>query len=112
MYDIRDALDQSGEELSPASISAILMEQGLARLPRRRDRRTVSNHWTQSCGRGRRRKARRVRAQSSRTKVGGLFLFLPYLAKITLKLDIRDDAKFSRHEDRCKKHMRFAHCWR
>ena len=37
VYDIRDALDQSGEKLSPASISTILKEEGFARLPRRRD---------------------------------------------------------------------------
>ena len=48
--DIRDALDQSGEKLSPASISTILKEEGFV----------VSE--TQCCGRGRRRKARPVRA--------------------------------------------------
>jgi len=37
IYDIRDALREEGQRLSPAAISVVLKEEGFARLPRRRD---------------------------------------------------------------------------
>ena len=37
IYDISRALDKDGHKISPVSVSAILKEEGFARLPRRRD---------------------------------------------------------------------------
>ena len=90
--DIRDALDQSGEKLSPASISTILKEEGFARLPRRRDDErpaTTRPNAADVADAGKLDLSERT----FRTKVGGLFLFLPYLAKIPLDKMLAD-AKF------------------
>ena len=92
VYDIRDALDQSGEKLSPASISTILKEEGFARLPRRRDDErpaTTRPNAADVADAGKLDLSERT----FRTKVGGLFLFLPYLAKIPLDKMLAD-AKF------------------
>ena len=92
VYDIRDALDQSGEKLSPASISTILTEEGFARLPRRRDDErpaTTRPNAADVADAGKLDLSERT----FRTKVGGLFLFLPYLAKIPLDKMLAD-AKF------------------
>ena len=81
MYDIREALEQSGHSLSSATVAIILQQEGFARLPRRADderphrlRPTAADvadvrqldlqprHW--------------------RTQFGGLFLFVPLLARI------------------------------
>ena len=83
VYDIRDALDQSGEKLSPASISTILKEEGFARLPRRRDDErpaTTRPNAADVADAGKLDLSERT----FRTKVGGLFLFLPYLAKLEM----------------------------
>jgi hypothetical protein len=83
MYDIRDALEQSGHKLSPAAIAVILKQEGFVRLPRRAEEE-------------RPRRARPTAADVAdvrqlnlaprhfRTKFGGLFLFLPFLARIPL----------------------------
>ena len=92
VYDIRDALDQSGEKLSPASISTILKEEGFARLPRWRDDErpaTTRPNAADVADAGKLDLSERT----FRTKVGGLFLFLPYLAKIPLDKMLAD-AKF------------------
>ncbi|MBI5445738.1 MAG: hypothetical protein HY900_31545 [Deltaproteobacteria bacterium] len=81
VYDISRALDHEGRAISPAAVSMILKEEGFARLPRRRederpaavrpevapvaDVRTLD-----------------LSPRGFRTKFGGLFLFLPYLAKL------------------------------
>ena len=83
VYDIHDALKQSEEKLSVASIATILKEEGFARLPRRRDDERPGATRPDAA------EVADVRAfdlseRSFRTKVGGLFLFLPYLAKIPL----------------------------
>ena len=81
IYDISTVIGAEGYEMSPASVSLILKEEGFARLPRRRDderlpgtRPTVAD-------------VADVRnldltPRHFRTKFGGLFLFLPYLASI------------------------------
>jgi hypothetical protein len=84
IYDISAALAREGRVRSPASVAIILNEEGFARLPRRRDD-------ERPCG---------VRPQAQdvadvrrldldprhfRTKFGGLFLFVPYLAAIPLE---------------------------
>ena len=81
VYDIRDALEQSGQKLSPASISTILKEEGFARLPRRGDdeRRATTRPDAADVADVRELD---LSERTFRTKVGGLFLFLPYLARI------------------------------
>jgi hypothetical protein len=81
IYDISKAIGSEGHPLSPAMVSIILKESGFARLPRRRDeerppgiRPTVAPVAdVRQFDLGPRR---------FRTKFGGLFLFLPYLAEI------------------------------
>lgn len=81
IYDISKALNTEGCKMSPVGISIILKEEGFARLPRRRDeerppgpRPTVAEVAD----------ARNLdlTPRHFRTKFGGLFLFLPYLASI------------------------------
>jgi hypothetical protein len=81
VYDISRTLDHEGRTISPAAVSLILKEEGFARLPRRRDEERPVG----------------VRAEAApvadvrtldlsprrfRTKFGGLFLFLPFLAEL------------------------------
>ena len=81
VYDISRTLDHEGRTISPAAVSLILKEEGFARLPRRRDDERPAG----------------VRAEAApvadvrtldlsprrfRTKFGGLFLFLPFLAEL------------------------------
>jgi transposase len=81
IYDISQILDNEGHKMSPVSISLILKEQGFTRLPRRRDEeRPPGPHPTVV-------EVADVRKfdltpRQFRTKFGGLFLFLPYLASI------------------------------
>ncbi|MDA0812696.1 MAG: transposase [Verrucomicrobia bacterium] len=92
VYDIRDALVQSGEKLSAASISTILKEEGFARLPRRRDDERPATTRPDAADVADAR-ALDLSERTFRTKVGGLFLFLPYLARIPLE-SMLAEAKF------------------
>jgi transposase len=79
IYDISDALKAEGHELSPVSISLVLKEEGFARLPRRRDEERPAAVRPEGA------RVADVRQldlspRSFRTRFGGLFLFLPYLA--------------------------------
>jgi hypothetical protein len=81
IYDISDALRNEGRERSPASVASILREEGFARLPRRRDDERPA------AVRPRAAEVADVRQldlspRQFRTKFGGLFLFVPYLAAI------------------------------
>lgn len=81
IYDISSVLSKEGHTLSPVSVSLILKEAGFVRLPRRGDE-------ERPCG------TRPVTADTAdvnqldlsprrfRTRFGGLFFFLPYLASI------------------------------
>jgi len=83
IYDIHRILQTKGSVLSPVSISLILKEEGFARLPRRADEERPSTirptaaavadvrqlDWT---------------PRTFRTRFGGLFLFLPFLAAVPL----------------------------
>ncbi len=81
IYDISKVLKKQGHQMSPVNISLILKEEGFARLPRRRDEeRPPGPHPTKA-------EVADVRQldltpRHFRTKFGGLFLFLPYLAAI------------------------------
>lgn len=83
VYDIEAALVEAGERLSPASISTILKEEGFARLPRRRDEERPSTTRPDAAQAADARQLD-LSERTFRTKVGGLFLFLPYLARIPL----------------------------
>jgi len=83
VYDIRSALKDSGEKMSVAAIATILKEEGFARLPRRADEERPARTRPEAAsvadvG------GLDLSDRSFRTKVGGLFLFLPYLARIPL----------------------------
>lgn len=83
IYDISRALRTTGQKLSPVAVSMILKEEGFARLPRRAEEERPA---------GRRPTAAQVAnvaeldlsPRSFRTRFGGLFLFVPYLASIPL----------------------------
>jgi len=81
IYDIHRVLQTKGKELSPVSVSKILKEEGFARLPRRADderpdglQPTVAD--VADVGR------LDLAPQTLRTKFGGLYLFLPFLAAV------------------------------
>jgi hypothetical protein len=81
VYDISDVLKSKNQELSPVSVSKILKEEGFARLPRRKD-----NERPQTVGPTVADVADvrqlDLSPQRFRTKFGGLFLFLPFIASI------------------------------
>ena len=84
IYDISRALAQSGHTLSPPAVGMILKQEGFARLPRRRDEErppstrpdvaAVADVGQLDLG-----------PRQFRTKFGGLFLFVPYLAELPLE---------------------------
>lgn len=92
IYDIRDILREEGHSLCTSTISTLLKEEGFSKLPRRGDdERTDAPRPVPA-------DAARVqlldlKPRVLRTKFGGLFLFLPLLAKIPLD-DILQKADF------------------
>jgi hypothetical protein len=92
IYDISRALAEAGSAVSAASISLMLKAEGFARLPRRRDEERPEHPRPEAAA------AADVRAldlspRSVRTRFGGLFLFLPWLARISLE-DLLAQARF------------------
>lgn len=88
VYDICRALEEKKQRLSPPAISQILKEQGFARLPKRRDEdrpSTLRPHAAAVADIGQ----LNLSPRQFRTKFGGLFLFLPYLARIPLDSILR-----------------------
>lgn len=81
IYDISDALKMEGHDLSPVSVSLILKEEGFARLPRRRDEERPATIRPEVATVADVRELD-LSPRSFRTKFGGLFLFLRYLAAI------------------------------
>jgi transposase len=81
IYDISQALDEAGSPLSPAAISLILKEEGFTRLPRRRDEERPPGTRPDVAPVADVRQLD-LSARQFRTRFGGLFLFLPYLAQI------------------------------
>lgn len=81
IYDISRALGTQGDKRSPAAVALILKDEGFDRLPRRRDdERPEHPHATPA-------KVADVRSldlspREFRTRYGGLFLFMPVLARI------------------------------
>jgi hypothetical protein len=92
VYDISRVLKTKGHVRSPVSVSNILREEGFARLPRRRDdeRPPVTGPTKADVADVRQLD---LSPQSFRTKFGGLFLFLPFIASIPFD-DIVQQAGF------------------
>jgi hypothetical protein len=92
VYDISRVLKTKGHVLSPVSVSNILKEEGFARLPRRRDdeRPPVTGPTRAEVADVRQLD---LSPQSFRTKFGGLFLFIPFIASIPFD-DIIEQAGF------------------
>ena len=81
IYDITEALETAGERLSPASVSLILKAEGFARLPRRRDEERPDTARPSAAEVADVRRLD-LSPRRLRTRFGGLFLFVPYLARI------------------------------
>lgn len=81
IYDISRALAQEGNKLSPAAISLIVKEEGFARLPRRRDEERPQGIHPKAAPVSDVRQLD-LASRKFRTRFGGLFLFLPYLAQV------------------------------
>ena len=79
VYDISRALDKEGHPLSPVSVSTLLREEGFARLPRRRDEERPPRVPRTKAAVADVRELD-LTPRDFRTKFGGLFLFVPYLA--------------------------------
>ena len=92
IYDIRDLLREDGHALGTSTIAALLKAEGFSKLPRRGDDERMD------VPRPRPADAAKVqllnlKPRMLRTKFGGLFLFLPLLAKIPLE-DLLHKADF------------------
>ena len=88
VYDISEALKKEGNRLSPAAINKILKKEGFARLPKRSDderpnraRPTVADVADV--------RELDLTPRQFRTRFGGLFLFVPYLAEVGLNRMLR-----------------------
>ena len=81
IYDISEALKAEGHSLSPVAISLIVKEEGFARLPRRADDERPDTPRPLAAAVADVRRLD-LRPRQLRTKFGGLFLFVPYLAAI------------------------------
>jgi len=84
IYDISDVLRREGQSVSPATVSAVLQEEGFARLPRRADEERPDRPRPEPAA------AADVRAldlspRRFSTKFGGLFLFVPFLVEADLR---------------------------
>ena len=88
VYDISRALEERGKRLGPSAVARILKEEGFARLPRRKDEERPPSVGPEAAA------VADVRAldlspRTFRTRFGGLFLFLPFLARVPLDTLLR-----------------------
>jgi len=81
IYDITRALAEHDIKRSPAAVAAILRQEGFARLPRRHDDERPQGPHVEVAPVADRRMLD-LSERSFRTMFGGLFLFLPYLARL------------------------------
>ncbi len=92
IYDISRVLESKEHKISPGSVAVILKEEGFARLPRRADEeRTPVTRPT--AGDVADVRQLDLSPRQLRTKFGGLFLFMPFLASIPFD-DIVTQADF------------------
>jgi transposase len=89
IYDISSVLQNKGHKVSPASISFILKEEGFARLPRRRDEERPPTTTQPIAGAVADVRQLDLAPRQVRTKFGGLFLFVPFLAAISFDQILR-----------------------
>jgi hypothetical protein len=110
IYDISEALKTEGHRLSPGAISLILKEEGFARLPRRYDDdrpdtpRPTAAAVADVCRLD-------LRPRQLRTKFGGLFLFMPYLATIPFDA-LLDEAGWGQAQAKFPRPRPCAPSWR
>ncbi len=88
VYDISRALEERGKRVGPSAVARILKEEGFARLPRRKDEERPPAVGPEAAA------VADVRAldlspRTFRTRFGGLFLFLPFLARVPLDTLLR-----------------------
>jgi len=83
MYDIREVLEREGNRLSPAAIAIILKEEGFVRLPRRADDERPARPGPTAAEAADVRQLN-LEPRHFRTRFGGLFLFLTFLARVPL----------------------------
>lgn len=88
IYDISRILAEQGTRRSPAAVSLVLKDEGFAKLPRRAEEERPAGPRTAVAA------VADVRAldlspRQFRTQFGGLFLFLPFLARIPLETMLR-----------------------
>ncbi len=81
IYDISEALEAEGWRRSPASVATILKEEGFAPLPRRRDNERPARVRPEVAEVADVRQLD-LSPRRFRTQFGGLFLFVPYLARV------------------------------
>ena len=81
IYDIAEVLVVEGHPISPAMVGIHLKEEGFAKLPRRRDDERPPGVRPEVATVADARQLD-LRPRRFRTKFGGLFLFLPYLARM------------------------------
>jgi hypothetical protein len=81
VYDIARLLNEEGKSLSIPSITAILQQEGFTRLPHRRDDERPVRLQPEAAPSADVRLLN-LEPRQIRTKFGGVFLFLPYLAQI------------------------------
>jgi transposase len=81
VYDISRVLKTKNHELSPVSVSKIIKEEGFARLPRRKDDERPHKIGPTIADVADVRQLD-LSTQSFRTKFGGLFLFMPFIASM------------------------------
>ena len=84
IYDIRQALAREGQAVSAVTIAQIVREEGFARLPRRREAERPPGSRPNAAAVADVRQLD-LRPRQMRTRFGGLFLFVPYLAALPLE---------------------------
>lgn len=92
IYNIRDLLREEGHALGTSTIAAILKEEGFSKLPRRGDDERMDAPRPLPADAAK-VQLLNLKPRMLRTQFGGLFLFLPLLAKIPLE-DILQKADF------------------
>jgi hypothetical protein len=89
VYDIATALAADGEALSPPAIWQVLSAEGFARLPRRADEERAPRVGVEAAAAADVR-ALDLSARAFRTDLGGLFLFMPLLARLPFEQIMQD----------------------
>lgn len=88
VYDIQHELAGSGHAISVNALSVLLREEGFARLPRRRDDERPATVKAEAAAAADVRQLS-LSPRSFRTRVGGLFLFVPLMAHVDLAKVLR-----------------------